>query len=142
MTSRRLKFGNIGYTSFDVLVAMAVVSMLSAAVAPSMIGISNRAKLERVNSDIQTIEQTVRLYYAKFGKYPSQQDGLAILGPSSNSDPQAHFFDRIPKDPWGNEYVYLIPGVIGNFDIISYGADGRPGGVRESADIIGSNNAN
>jgi general secretion pathway protein G len=103
----------------------------------------DQAKQVKAAVDIQSIETALRLYRLDNGFYPTTEQGLEALvaAPATGRIPknwrEGGYLERgrVPKDPWGNEYVYLSPGVHGEYDIISYGADGSPGGEGYDADI-------
>ncbi|MEO8838555.1 MAG: type II secretion system major pseudopilin GspG, partial [Herbaspirillum sp.] len=91
--------------------------------------------------DVSTIMQALKLYRLDNHHYPSTEQGLQALitkpssGPSADGWKSGGYLDKLPKDPWGNQYHYLSPGVKGDVDVFSFGADGQPGGVENDADI-------
>jgi general secretion pathway protein G len=112
-------------------------------VAPKIMSRPEQAKQVKAQLDIQNLETALKLYKLDNGSYPSTEQGLLALveKPETGNVPKkwknGGYLEknRVPKDPWGNEFVYLSPGLQGDFDIISYGADGVPGGEEENKDI-------
>ncbi len=132
-----------GFTLIELMVVIVILSILAVWVAPKIMGRPDQAKQVKARVDIQSIETALRLYRLDSGMYPSTEQGIEALvaAPATGKIPknwrEGGYLDRgrVPKDPWGNEYVYLSPGVHGEYDIISYGADGSPGGESYDADI-------
>jgi general secretion pathway protein G len=135
--------GNRGFTLIELMVVIVILSILAVYVAPKIMGRPDQAKQVKATVDIQSIETALRLYRLDNGFYPTTEQGLEALvaAPATGRIPknwrEGGYLERgrVPKDPWGNEYVYLSPGVHGEYDIISYGADGSPGGEGYDADI-------
>jgi general secretion pathway protein G len=135
--------GNRGFTLIELMVVIVILSILAVYVAPKIMGRPDQAKQVKASVDIQSIETALRLYRLDNGFYPTTEQGLEALvtAPSTGRIPknwrEGGYLERgrVPKDPWSNEYVYLSPGVHGEYDIISYGADGSPGGEGYDADI-------
>lgn len=118
-----------GMTLIEIMVALTILGLVVAAVGVAVIPQLQYAKIDTTRQMIGTIESGLKLYYTRHGKYPDTGTGLSVLV-------QEKFLDKQPKDGWGNDFVYLNEG--GKYTIISYGADGAPGGTDENADI--SNN--
>jgi type II secretion system protein G len=99
------------------------------------------ARIQAARQDIATLMQAVKLYKLDNQRYPTTEQGLQALmtkptaGPAANGWKTGGYVDKLPKDPWGNPYLYLSPGVKGEVDIFSLGADGQPGGTGNDADI-------
>jgi general secretion pathway protein G len=135
--------GNRGFTLIELMVVIVILSILAVYVAPKIMGRPDQAKQVKATVDIQSIATALRLYRLDNGFYPTTEQGLEALvaAPATGRIPknwrEGGYLERgrVPKDPWGNEYVYLSPGVHGEYDIISYGADGSPGGEGYDADI-------
>jgi len=133
-----------GFTLAELLVVIVIISILAGVVmfgAPWVIG---EAKRSAAKSQIAELCKAVDSYHAKVGKYPSNDEGMNALinKPSHVTDskwPKGGFWQRdsIPKDPWGNQYVYIYPGIRNSngYDLLSYGADGQEGGTGEDADV-------
>ena len=121
-----------GFTLLEIMVVLVIIGVLAALVAPRFLERADEAKVEASKVQMQNIGQALKLYRLQHGKYPSSGEGLQVLASGSGGK---RYLDSIPKDPWGNDYVYLSPGVHGDFDMLSYGVDGRAGGAGMDADI-------
>ncbi|MDQ6998535.1 MAG: type II secretion system major pseudopilin GspG [Mariprofundus sp.] len=119
-----------GFTLLEIMVVLVIIGVLAALVAPRFLERADEAKVEATKVQMKNIGQALKLYRLQHGKYPNSGDGLNVLTSGSK-----RYLDTIPKDPWGNDYVYLSPGVHGDFDILSYGVDGQAGGSGMDADI-------
>jgi general secretion pathway protein G len=135
-----------GFTLIEIMVIIIILGILAMYVAPKLMGRPDEAKQVRAKMDIAALETALKLYKLDNGIYPSTEQGLIALvqRPESGTIPrkwrQGGYLEKskVPKDPWGNEYVYLCPGLKGDFDIICYGADGVPGGENENKDLSNS----
>jgi general secretion pathway protein G len=121
------------------MVVVIILGILAAIVAPNVIGRVGDAQISAAKQDIRGIENALKLYRLDNFSYPSSEQGLAALS-SKPADPNIRnwkgpYLERLPRDPWGNEYLYLNPGNNGEIDIYTLGRDGRPGGEGEDADI-------
>lgn len=129
-----------GFTLIEVMIAITIVAIMAATVGPKLFGNISTAQKTKAQSDIKTISNALNLYRLDNFDYPSTEQGLEALvtKPSGNPEPQSWKpqLPKLPKDPWKREYQYLSPGEGGrDFDLYSYGKDGRPGGEGENADI-------
>lgn len=132
-----------GFTLIEIMVVIVILGILAMYVAPKLMGRPDEAKQVRAKMDIAAMETALKLYKLDSGIYPGTEQGLLALvqRPESGVIPkkwrQGGYLEKgkVPKDPWGNDYIYLSPGLKGEFDIISYGADGVPGGENENKDI-------
>jgi general secretion pathway protein G len=132
-----------GFTLIEIMVVIIILGILAMYVAPKLMGRPEEAKQVRAKMDISALETALKLYKLDNGMYPSSEQSLQALvqQPESGAVPKkwrkGGYLEKgkVPKDPWGNDYVYLSPGLKGDFDIISYGADGVPGGENENRDI-------
>jgi len=135
--------GKKGFTLIEIMVVIVILGILAMTLYPNLIRRPEEAKLVRVKMDIAALETALQLYKLDSGIYPGTEQGLQALvqRPESGAIPkkwhQGGYLGKakVPKDPWGNDYVYLSPGLKGDFDITSYGADGVPGGENENKDI-------
>ena len=122
-----------GFTLLEIMVVLVIIGVLAALIAPRFLERADEAKVQATKVQMKNIGQALKLYRLQHGKYPDSSQGLQVLAsPGSNGK---RYLDAIPKDPWGHDYVYLSPGVHGDFDILSYGVDGRAGGAGMDADI-------
>jgi len=132
-----------GFTLIELMVVIVILSVLAVWVAPKIMGRPDQAKQVKASVDIQGYETALKLYKLDNGSYPKTAQGLEALvtKPDTGKAPKnwrsGGYIDKgkIAKDPWGNEYIYLSPGVHGDFDMTSYGADGEPGGEEYDKDI-------
>ncbi len=130
-----------GFTLIELMVVIIILGLLAGLVVPKLIGRTEQAKRTQAKLQIRNIEQALKLFKLDNGFYPSTEQGLKALvtKPTTGRIPKNYrkegYLERVPKDPWGNEYIYISPGQHGDYDIISYGADGVPGGEGEDADI-------
>ncbi|MFA5684359.1 MAG: type II secretion system major pseudopilin GspG [Lysobacteraceae bacterium] len=130
-----------GFTLIEILVVVVIIGILAGAVMTNLWGETDRAMQARAKADIDTLKTSLNLYRLDNFVYPSTNQGLEALVNRPGGSPEARnwrnggYIDRIPKDPWGRDYVYLSPGQRGDFDLYSYGADGQPGGEGGNADV-------
>ena len=140
---KKLSHKNQGFTLIELMVVIIILGILAMWVAPKIMDRPGEARQMKVRLDIQNLETALKLYKLDNGPYPGTEQGLQALVelPESGTIPKkwkkGGYLEkgRVPKDPWGNDFVYLSPGLKGDFDIISYGADGVPGGEDENKDI-------
>lgn len=134
---------NKGFTLLEIIVVVFILSLLAAIVAPKIIGRTDDARIAQAKIQVKNFETALKLFKLDNGFYPSTEQGLASLveKPTSGQIPQKYreggYLEqkKIPPDPWGNAYVYICPGLHADYDIISYGADGKEGGEGKDADI-------
>ncbi|NWF76016.1 MAG: type II secretion system major pseudopilin GspG [Nitrospirae bacterium] len=134
---------NRGFTLLEVIVVVFILSILAAIVAPRIIGRTDDARIAEAKVQIKNFETALKLFKLDNGFYPSTEQGLQALveKPLSGQIPPKYreggYLEqkKIPLDPWGNPYVYISPGIYGDFDIMSYGADGKEGGEGKNEDI-------
>jgi general secretion pathway protein G len=133
-----------GFTLIELMVVIAILGILAALVAPSIIGRKEDAMRAAAKTQIRNLEQALKLFYVDNGFYPSTEQGLQALvqkpgiGRSPNKWREGGYLERsaVPKDPWGDPFIYISPGVHNrDFDILSYGSDGQEGGDGKDADI-------
>ncbi len=149
MKQRRVFSGKIsatsdkGFTLIELLVVLVIIGILAGYVGPRIMGHPEEAKRTMAAAQISALETALETYRLDNGAYPSTEQGMQALveAPSVGKLPpkwrEGGYMKKgkVPKDPWGNEYVYLSPGSHSDFDIISYGADGESGGEGNDADI-------
>jgi general secretion pathway protein G len=130
-----------GFTLIEVLVVVVILGILAALVVPRIMDRPDEAKRVAAKADVNAIAQALKLYRLDNGFYPSTEQGLGALvnRPSTPPTPgnwkQGGYLERLPKDPWGGDYQYLAPGVKGEIDVFSLGADKARGGEGNAADI-------
>jgi general secretion pathway protein G len=140
MRARRQSRGK-GFTLIEVMVVVVILGILAAIVVPRIMSRPGEARVTRAKQDLRAIEAALNLYKLDNFRYPSTQQGLEALVkrpydlPPNASWKAGGYLDRVPKDPWGNTYKYLSPGVHGEIDVFTMGADGVEGGEEENADI-------
>ena len=132
-----------GFTLIELMVVIVILGILVSFIAPKLMGRPDEAKQVKARVQMESLETAIKLYKLDSGIYPATEQGLQALveQPQTGTLPKkwrkGGYLEkgRVPKDPWGNEYVYLSPGAHGDYDIISYGADGVPGGEEFNKDI-------
>ena len=129
-----------GFTLIEIMVVVIILGILAAIVAPNVIGRIDDAQVTRVQQDIRGIENALKFYLLDKFAYPTSEQGLEALvtrpaDPNIRNWKPGGYLDRLPKDPWGNNYQYLNPGQNSEIDIYTFGRDGRPGGEGIDADI-------
>ncbi len=130
-----------GFTLIEIMVVVVIMGMLAALVVPRLMGRTDDARIIAARQDIATLMQALKLYRLDNQRYPSTEQGLQALvtrptlAPLPPNWKTGGYLDRLNRDPWGNPYQYLSPGTRGEVDIFSYGADGKPGGTGNDADI-------
>jgi len=134
------RYRSKGFTLIEILVVVSILAILGALVVPKIMDRPSEARVVAAKQDIGAILSALKLYKLDNGRYPSQDLGLQALvtKPSEDQAPNwksGGYLDRMPKDPWGHEYIYLNPGLHGEIDIMSYGADGQQGGESFDADV-------
>lgn len=130
-----------GFTLIEIMVVVVILGILAAVVVPRIMDNPDKARVTKARQDIRVLESTLNMYRLDNFNYPSTQQGLDALAQKPSGEPEppnykaGGYVKSLPKDPWGNPYQYLQPGVRGEFDLFSLGSDGRPGGEGIAADI-------
>jgi general secretion pathway protein G len=130
-----------GFTLIEIMVVIVILGVLAALIIPRVMSRPDEARVVAAKQDVSTIVQALKLYRLDNFSYPSNTQGLNALVKKTEIDPipanwkTGGYLDQLPKDPWGHDYQYINPGVHGEIDIFSYGADGVPGGEGVNADI-------
>jgi general secretion pathway protein G len=129
-----------GFTLIEIMVVVIILGILAAIVAPNVIGRIDQAQVTRVQSDLRGIENALKFYRLDNFAYPTSEQGLEALvtkpaDPNIRNWKPGGYLERMPRDPWGNPYLYLNPGNHGEIDVYTLGRDGRPGGEELDADI-------
>lgn len=130
-----------GFTLIEVMVVIVILGILAALVVPRVMSRPDEARIVAAKQDIASIAQALKLYRLDNLRYPTTEQGLLALVKKPALPPEPPnwkgngYLERLPKDPWSNPYQYLQPGLHGEFDLSSLGADGAPGGEGNDADI-------
>ena len=130
-----------GLTLVEIMVVVVIIGILGALVVPKLLGRTGESRVVAAKTDIATLMQALKLYKLDNQRYPTTEQGLQSLttkptsGPAANGWKEGGYVEKLPKDPWGNPYQYLSPGIHGEIDVFSFGADGQAGGTGEDADI-------
>ena len=117
-----------GFTLIELLVVMVIIGLLAALVVPKFFGHVDKAMQQDTQAQIELLGQALDLYRLEKHKYPSTDDGLKAIA--------SYLKKEVPKDPWGNDFVYISPGEHGEYDLLSYGADNVEGGEENNRDIV------
>ena len=130
-----------GFTLIEIMIVVVILGILAAVVVPKILDRPDQARVTAAKTDIAVIMQQLKLYRLDNTTYPSTDQGLAALTvkPTTNPIPPnwktGGYLERLMNDPWGRPYQYLNPGLKGEIDVYSLGADGQPGGDGSNADI-------
>ena len=128
----------LGFTLIELLVVVVIIGLLAGFVAPRYFGQVGKSEVNVAKAQIDALEKALDQYRLATGHYPSVEQGLTALVNRPANEPKwdgPYLRKDVPLDPWGRAYVYRIPGEKGDFDLVSYGRDGQPGGSGENADI-------
>jgi len=127
-----------GFTLLELLVVMVIIGLLASYVGPRYFSQIGRSEIKTARAQIDGLQKALEQYRIDTGHYPSNEQGLVALDKAPTSEPDWHgpyLVKRVPPDPWGQPYQYRIPGRNGEFDLFSFGKDGKEGGDGEAADI-------
>ena len=130
-----------GFTLLELLIVIVILGLLVSLVSVNFLPTLSNAYTEVARQDISRLQQALVMFKINEGSYPSSNQGLESLktNPGNLKNPSKYpnggYINKLPLDPWGNPYVYIFPGQNGEYDIVSLGADGQPGGEGENADI-------
>ena len=127
-----------GFTLIEILVVVVILGILAAVVVPRFMDRPDEARVVRAQQDVQQIVTALNMYRLDNYAYPTTQQGLQALvtAPAGAANwRQGGYLDRMPKDPWGRDYLYLNPGRHGDIDVWTQGANGQPGGEGVNAEI-------
>jgi general secretion pathway protein G len=128
-----------GFTLIELMVVLLIIGVLAALVVPNVLDRADDARVTAAKTDVTNLMQALKLYKLDNQRYPTAEQGLQALLTKPTTPPVPNnwktYLDQLPKDPWGSPYVYLNPGIKGEVDVMSYGADGQSGGEGKNADI-------
>jgi general secretion pathway protein G len=130
-----------GFTLIEIMVVIVILGVLAALIVPQIISRPDEARVVAARQDIATLMQALKLYRLDNQRYPTSEQGLQALATKPTVAPvppnwkTGGYLERLPKDPWGRPYQYANPGLHGEIDVFSFGADGQPGGEGFDADV-------
>jgi general secretion pathway protein G len=128
-----------GFTLIELMVVLVIIGVLAALIVPNVLDRADDARATAARTDVNNLVQSLKLYRLDNQRYPTSEQGLGALLVKPTAGPDAPnwrpYLDKLPSDPWGRPYAYMNPGVHGEIDILSLGADGQPGGEGKNADI-------
>jgi len=129
----------LGFTLLELLVVMVIIGLLAGFVGPKYFSQIGKSNVTVAKSQLQSFSKALDAYRLDMGHYPSTEEGLEALvsAPAANNEKWRgpYLSKKVPLDPWGNPYIYRNPGTNAEFDVISLGADGKPGGSGDNADL-------
>lgn len=139
-SAKRTPLGHAkGFTLIEVMVVIVILGVLAALVVPRIMSRPDEARVVAAQQDIASLMQALKLYKLDNRRYPTTEQGLGALVSKPTTAPAPDnwkpYVERLPTDPWGNAYQYLNPGINGEVDVMSFGADGASGGDGKNADI-------
>ena len=129
---------NSGFTLLELLVVMAIIGLLAGYVGPRYFAQIGKSEVKVAKAQMDSLEKALDQYRLDTGHYPNQEQGMAALIKKPANEPRwdgPYLKKDLPLDPWGRPYVYKMPGEKGDYDLVSLGKDGAPGGTGESADL-------
>ena len=128
-----------GFTLIEILVVLVIIGVLAALIAPNVLDRAGEAKVTAARTDVSNLVQALKLYKLDNQRFPTAEQGLEALVRKPTSGPVPNnwkpYLDKLPKDPWGQPYQYASPGLHGDIDVFSLGADGKAGGEGNDADV-------
>ncbi|HEY4443826.1 MAG TPA: type II secretion system major pseudopilin GspG [Steroidobacteraceae bacterium] len=131
-------FATSGFTLLELLVVMVIIGLLAGFVAPRYFAQVGKSQVKVAKAQIDALDKALDQFRIDVGRYPTSEEGLQALttAPSGEQNWSGPYLKKgVPMDPWGRPYVYAQPGTHNDFDLMSYGKDGRPGGTGEDADV-------
>ncbi len=129
----------LGFTLIELMVVLVIIGVLASLIVPNVLDRADDARVTAARTDVNNLMQSLKLYKLDNLRYPTSEQGLqALLARPTTGPVPANwkpYLDKLPKDPWGNPYQYMNPGLRGEVDVLSFGADGQAGGEGRNADI-------
>lgn len=136
---RQIQAAQRGFTLIELLVVLVIIGVLAALIVPNVLDRADDARVTAAQTDVSRLMQQLKVYRLDNQRYPTTEQGLAALVNKPTAAPVPanwrRYLDKLPADPWGNQYQYVSPGMHGDVDVLSFGADGQPGGEGINADI-------
>ncbi|MGL4807480.1 MAG: type II secretion system major pseudopilin GspG [Giesbergeria sp.] len=128
-----------GFTLIELMVVLVIIGVLGALIVPNVLDRADDARATAARTDVTNLMQALKLYRLDNQRYPTAEQGLQALIAKPTGGPQPinwkPYLEKLPNDPWGRPYQYLSPGIKGEVDVMSFGADGQSGGEGKNADI-------
>ena len=128
-----------GFTLIELMVVLAIIGVLAALIVPNVLGRADDARITAARTDVGNLMQALKLYKLDNQRFPTAAQGLNALIAKPSTEPVPGnwkpYLDKLPNDPWGRPYQYMNPGIKGEADVLSFGADGQAGGEGNNADI-------
>jgi general secretion pathway protein G len=128
-----------GFTLIELMVVLLIIGVLAALIVPNVLDRADDARVTAAKTDIANLMQALKLYKLDNQRYPTAEQGLQALRSKPTTGPVPNnwktYLDQLPTDPWGTAYVYLNPGIKGEIDVMSFGADGKAGGEGRDTDL-------
>ncbi|MEW6100123.1 MAG: type II secretion system major pseudopilin GspG [Pseudomonadota bacterium] len=128
-----------GFTLIELMVVLVIIGILAALIVPNVLNRADEARVTAARTDVNNLMQALKLYKLDNLRYPTAEQGLQalVVKPTAGPIPPnwKPYLDKLPNDPWGRPYQYVNPGVKGEVDVFSFGADGQVGGEGNDADI-------
>lgn len=138
LNNKKSPSGSLGFTLLELLVVMVIIGLLAAYVGPRYFAQIGKSEQKTAKAQIEGLGKALDTYRLDAGHYPSTEQGLNALMVKPNDEPKwsgPYLQKAVPPDPWGKPYLYRSPGQGGDFDLLSYGKDGQPGGEGDAADV-------
>ena len=128
-----------GFTLIELMVVLVIIGVLAALIVPNVLDRADDARVTAARTDVNNLMQALKLYKLDNQRYPTSEQGLQALRAKPSTGPipgnWKSYLDKLPNDPWGRPYQYMNPGVKAEVDVLSFGADGQPGGEGKNADV-------
>ena len=138
-TNRLRRLASKGFTLIELMVVLVIIGLLAALIVPNVLDRADDARLTAARTDITNVMNSLKLYRLDNQRYPSAEQGLQALVTKPSVSPVPSnwrpYLEKLPNDPWGQPYKYLNPGLKGEVDVFSLGADGKEGGEGKDADL-------
>lgn len=139
LTSLMRRAAQAGFTLIELMVVLVIIGVLAALIVPNVLDRADDARVTAARTDVNNVMQALKLYKLDNHRYPTGEQGLQALVSKPTVGPVPanwkRYLEKLPNDPWGRPYQYLNPGIKGEVDVMSFGADGQSGGEGANADV-------